>query len=62
MALDHRVESTMDGLERRLEGSIARVRDELRAQMQQFMAMFAHQNPVRLSPNFPPKEHTEPIL
>jgi len=41
MALDIRVESSMDGMEWRLEGSIARVRDELGAQMQQFMVMFA---------------------
>ena len=61
-ALDRQVESSMDGMEWRLEGSIARVRDELGAQMQQFMVMFACQNPVRLSTDFPPREHIEPIL
>lgn len=44
------------------KGSIVRVQDELSAQMQQFMVMFARQNPVKLSPDFPLREHTEPIL
>ena len=34
LVLDHRVESTMDGMEKRLEESITRVREELGAQMQ----------------------------
>lgn len=59
IALDHQVESTMDGLEQRLEGSIARVRDELGAQMQQFMVMFARQNPVKMSLNFPRRGHAD---
>ena len=34
----------------------------LREQLQQFMIMFSDQHQVRISPDFPPKEHTEPIL
>ena len=34
LALDRRVENAMDGMEKRLEGSITQVRDELGAQMQ----------------------------
>lgn len=60
--MDRRVESFIEGLERRLEGSIMRVREDLAAQMQQFMLMFGRQNQVSVSPEFPPRERTEPIL
>jgi len=40
VALDRKVESSMEGLERRLDSSIARVWEELGTQMQQFMLMF----------------------
>lgn len=36
LVLDRKVEDAMNGMERRLEGSITRVQDELGAQMQQF--------------------------
>lgn len=34
----------------------------LHDQLQQFMLMFSGQHQVRISPNFPPKEQSEPIL
>ena len=41
------------------------VRDQgnlLQDQQQQFMLMFVNQPQVRISPDFPPRERTEPIL
>lgn len=34
----------------------------VRDQMQQFMLMFSNQAHVRISPDFPPREHSDPIL
>lgn len=62
MAIDCKLESSMEGLERRLEGSITRVQEELGTQMQQFMVIFTRQNSVRVSLDFPLRERNEPIL
>ena len=45
-------------MEQRLDGSMARLRDD----MQQFMLMFTRQNQVRMAENFPPRDRNEPIL
>lgn len=62
IAMDRRMEDSMEGLERRIEGSIARVREELGAQIQQFMVMFTQQNRVSLAPDFPHRGENEPLL
>ena len=49
-------------MERRLEGSITRVQDELGAQMQQFMAILGRQHPIRLAPEFPSRKGIDYIL
>lgn len=56
------------GLERRLDGALsqmrgdnAQMRAELGAQLQQFMVMFTRQNTVRVAPDFPPRDRTEPL-
>ena len=56
------MESSIERLELRLDGSLAWMREEMEAQIQQFMVMFTLQNSVRVSPYFPPRERTELIL
>ena len=66
MAMYKKMDNSMEGLERRLDGAISHIRDEVRSQiwdqLQSFMVMFTRQNQVRISPNFSPRERTEPIL
>lgn len=62
MVMDRKLDSSMEGLERRLDGALSQIREEIGAQLQQFMVMFTRQNSVGISPNFPPRERTDPIL
>ena len=63
---DRRMEEASD----RLRGDMHnQIRDEMREQsnmlrdcMQQFMLMFWSQAQIRMSPDFPPRERSEPIL
>ena len=69
MAIDHKLEGSIEGLERRLDGMLVQMREEMTQmreelgnQLQQFMLMFTHQNPVSKAPEFPPRDRTEPFL
>ena len=66
MAVYQKLDSSMEGLERRLDGANLQIREEMgmqfRDQFQQSMVMFTSQNSVRMSPNFPPRERTNLIL
>jgi len=43
MAMDRKLESSLEGMEQRLEGSMARMQEDMGAQMQQFIIMFTCQ-------------------
>ena len=65
MAVDRKVEGSIGGLDGALSQmweNITQMREEMGAQLQQFMVMFAHQNSVRIAPDFPPRKRTNPIL
>ena len=53
-------------VDRKLEVVVAQIREDMgiqiREQLQGFMVMFARQNQVHLSPSFPPRERSDPIL
>lgn len=65
MVIDHKLEGSIEGLERRLDGTLvqmqeemAQMREELGTQLQQFMLMFTRQNSVSMAPKFPPRDRT----
>ena len=58
-----------EAIDRKLDQALSHMREDMRSQIrevreqiQSFMHMFARQNQVRLSPDFPSKERSEPML
>lgn len=53
-------------IDRKLDGSVNQIREELGAQIQEqlqgFMVMFTQQRSINLSPDFPPREGADFIL
>ena len=62
MAVDQKLDSSLGGLERRLDGIRDEVGTQIGDQLQNFMVMFTRQNYISLSPDFLPRERTELVL
>ena len=62
VVVDRKLDSSLGSLEKRLDGIREEVGAQIREQLQGFMVMFTCQHQVSLSPDFPVRERTEPVL